>query len=298
MTHGKLFRTALILALAAIVVAGLLDRRRRPEEGRHDPGRQPRRAAHARRPLDDRQHHGDPHEPPVRGSATRWTTTTSRSRCWPRACPDVSTDGLTYTFKLRRGIKFHNGKEMTSDDVVASLTRWSKQSIYGKDLFGYVAELRAVDKYTVEMKLKEKVAIVLINLAVANNFAAIYPKEIAEKFPPAGEGHRVHRDRPLQAGRVEAGPAHPDGPLRRLQAPQREAERLRRREDRLHRPDRLDAGARRRDARGPDGDRGAAAGRRPHRRLLRPAQEQRQRAADRRRRCTTGSSRSSTRKRA
>jgi peptide/nickel transport system substrate-binding protein len=51
-------------------------------------------------------------------------------------------------------------------------------------LFAYVAELKAVDKYTVEMKLKEKVAIVLINLAVANNFAAIYPKEIAEKFQP------------------------------------------------------------------------------------------------------------------
>jgi len=101
--------------------------------------------------------------------------------------PAVSPDGLTYTFKLRRGIKFHNGKEMTSDDVVASLMRWSKQSIYGKDLFNYVAEggLRAVDKYTVELKLKEKVAIVQINLAVANNFAAIYPKEIAEKFPPA-----------------------------------------------------------------------------------------------------------------
>jgi peptide/nickel transport system substrate-binding protein len=98
--------------------------------------------------------------------------------------PDVSKDGLTYTFKLRRGIKFHNGKEMTSDDVVASLLRWSKQSIYGKDLFSYVTDFRAVDKYTVEMKLKEKVAIVVINLAVANNFGAIYPKEIAEKFPP------------------------------------------------------------------------------------------------------------------
>jgi peptide/nickel transport system substrate-binding protein len=47
----------------------------------------------------------------------------------------VSKDQLTYTFKLRQGIKFHNGKEMTSDDVVASLTRWGKQSIYGKALF-------------------------------------------------------------------------------------------------------------------------------------------------------------------
>ena len=96
----------------------------------------------------------------------------------------VSKDGLTYTFKLRQGVKFHNGKEMTSDDVVASLNRWGKQSIYGKALFAQVAEMRALDPYTVEMKLKEKSAIVLISLAVPNNFGAIYPKEIAEKFAP------------------------------------------------------------------------------------------------------------------
>jgi peptide/nickel transport system substrate-binding protein len=96
----------------------------------------------------------------------------------------VSRDGLVYTFKLRQGVKFHNGKEMTSDDVVASLARWGKQSVYGKALFAQVAEWKALDKYTVEMKLKEKSAIVLISLAVPNNFGAIYPKEIAEKFAP------------------------------------------------------------------------------------------------------------------
>src|SRR5216117_2961684 len=96
----------------------------------------------------------------------------------------VSRDGLTYTFKLRQSVKFHNGKEMTSEDVVASLARWSKQSIYGKALFAQVADWRAVDRYTVEMRLKEKSAIVLISLAVPNNFGAIYPREIVEKFPP------------------------------------------------------------------------------------------------------------------
>src|SRR3989454_12474578 len=96
----------------------------------------------------------------------------------------VSKDGLVYTFKLRQGIKSHNGKQMTSEDVVASLTRWGKQSSYGKALFAQVAEFRAVDKYTAQMQLKEKSAIVLISLAVPGNFGAIYPKEIADKFPP------------------------------------------------------------------------------------------------------------------
>ena len=96
----------------------------------------------------------------------------------------VSKDGLVYTFKLRQGVKFHNGKEMTAEDVVASLGRWGKQSVYGKALFAQVSEFKALDKYTVEMRLKEKSAIVLISLAVPNNFGAIYPKEIAEKFAP------------------------------------------------------------------------------------------------------------------
>jgi peptide/nickel transport system substrate-binding protein len=98
--------------------------------------------------------------------------------------PAVSKDGLTYTIKLRKGVKFHNGKEMTSDDVFASIVRWSKRSVYGKSLFAQVADFKAVDKSTVEFKLKEKSAIVTISLAVPNNFGAIYPREIAEKFPP------------------------------------------------------------------------------------------------------------------
>src|SRR5438132_7879370 len=38
----------------------------------------------------------------------------------------VSKDGLIYTFKLRQGVKFHHGREMTSEDVVASPARWGK----------------------------------------------------------------------------------------------------------------------------------------------------------------------------
>src|SRR5262245_52411863 len=100
------------------------------------------------------------------------------------ALPTVSADGLTYAIRLRQGIKFHNGKEMTSDDVVASLERWMKQSAYGKAVAAVLAEIRATGKYAIELKLKQRSAAVVISLAAPNNFGAIYPKEIAVKFKP------------------------------------------------------------------------------------------------------------------
>jgi peptide/nickel transport system substrate-binding protein len=46
----------------------------------------------------------------------------------------VSPDGLTYTFPLRRGIYFHNGKELKAEDVVASMNRWLNNSSRAKAL--------------------------------------------------------------------------------------------------------------------------------------------------------------------
>src|SRR6059058_5336911 len=44
----------------------------------------------------------------------------------------VTDNGRTYLFKLRHGVKFHNGKELTSADVVASLKRWGRLATPGK----------------------------------------------------------------------------------------------------------------------------------------------------------------------
>ncbi len=92
---------------------------------------------------------------------------------------DVSTDGLTYTFKLRQGVKFHNGEEMQADDVVASMEKWMKTSTQGKaNLSG--AQFVEVDPYTVELHIDKPSLIVPFVLADAAPFPAIVPKESVE----------------------------------------------------------------------------------------------------------------------
>ena len=69
---------------------------------------------------------------------------------------EISEDGLTYTFELVSGVKFHNGDELTADDVVFSLNR----IITIGEGFGYlfstsVEEAKALEKYKVQITLKK-----------------------------------------------------------------------------------------------------------------------------------------------
>src|SRR5881296_2936960 len=67
----------------------------------------------------------------------------------------VTDNGRTYVFRLRRGVKFHNGKELTAADVVASLKRWGRLATPGKQLWKNVEGVEAKDASTVAMYLKE-----------------------------------------------------------------------------------------------------------------------------------------------
>jgi peptide/nickel transport system substrate-binding protein len=68
----------------------------------------------------------------------------------------VSDRGLRHTITLRRGVKFHNGKEMTAADVVASLKRWGSVASVGKVLWPSVESIEAKDPYTVVLHLKQR----------------------------------------------------------------------------------------------------------------------------------------------
>src|SRR6266700_896341 len=61
---------------------------------------------------------------------------------------EVSSDGLTWTFRLRSGLKFHDGTPVLAKDAVASLTRWSARDAMGLMLKATQNELVAVDDRT------------------------------------------------------------------------------------------------------------------------------------------------------
>ena len=91
--------------------------------------------------------------------------------------PKVSKDGLTHTISLRKGVKFHNGREMVADDVVASLQRWMEISPRGKSVGKEIASIEAKGSHVVEVKLKSPYAPLLSQLALPTSMAAILAKE-------------------------------------------------------------------------------------------------------------------------
>lgn len=97
---------------------------------------------------------------------------------------EVSSDGLTWTFKLRPGLKFHDGEPVRAKDVVASLTRWSNRDSMGLMLKAIQNELTAVDDKTFKWVLKKPYPKMLLALGKNSTPCAfIMPERIAETDP-------------------------------------------------------------------------------------------------------------------
>lgn len=93
---------------------------------------------------------------------------------------ELLEDGKTIEFKLRQGVKFHNGVEMTATDVVASMNRWIEFSGTGKSTFEG-AEFVEIDDYTVELRMAQPTSTALLVLAYSGGeFPSIMPASIVE----------------------------------------------------------------------------------------------------------------------
>src|SRR4030088_2051148 len=67
----------------------------------------------------------------------------------------VSSHRLPWTFRLRPGLKFHDGEPVLAKDVVASLARWSARDPMGLMIKAIQNELTAVDEKTFKWALKQ-----------------------------------------------------------------------------------------------------------------------------------------------
>lgn len=96
----------------------------------------------------------------------------------------TSPDGLTWTFKLRDGLEWHDGAPVKADDCVASLKRWSARDSMGQKLALSLQDYRIVDDKTFQIVLKQKFGPLLEALgkpSVAVPF--MMPKRVAEIDP-------------------------------------------------------------------------------------------------------------------
>ena len=95
---------------------------------------------------------------------------------------DVSDDHKTYTFYLFKGKKFHNGREMTADDVKFSINRMKDSKTCARsNLFEGVEDVEVVDKYKVKIHLTKADAGFPHALAYVAPIMAVLPKEEVEK---------------------------------------------------------------------------------------------------------------------
>lgn len=102
---------------------------------------------------------------------------------------DISEDGLTYTFHIRKGVRWSDGKPFTADDVIfnyqvvtdPNILASIKSLLEQKD--GSFPEVKKIDDYTVQYKLKE------VNVLFSNALSAIYlvPKHVWEDEYKAGK---------------------------------------------------------------------------------------------------------------
>ena len=103
---------------------------------------------------------------------------------------EITDGGLCYTFKLRDGVKFHDGTTMDAEDVKFSLDRIGAEDSANaqKALYAAIAEVNVIDALTVEVRLSEKNGNMLFNLAWGD--AVIVAPESIEgiKQLPIGTG--------------------------------------------------------------------------------------------------------------
>ena len=91
---------------------------------------------------------------------------------------EVSSDQLTWTFHLRKGITFHDGSPLVADDVVYSYRRIIDQQLANVDKFSAVTGVTAPDPATVRITVKQPTPNLLTNLGGFKGMAIVQRKNV------------------------------------------------------------------------------------------------------------------------
>ena len=92
----------------------------------------------------------------------------------------ISPDKLTYTFRLRDGLKFSDGTPVTAEDCVVSIQRWAKREAFGTKMMDAAESFTVTDDKTFVLKLKRPFAFVIEALGKpGHQIPVIMPARIA-----------------------------------------------------------------------------------------------------------------------
>jgi peptide/nickel transport system substrate-binding protein len=94
---------------------------------------------------------------------------------------EVGKDRKVWTFTLREGLEFQDGKPVTSEDVIASLARWGKRDSLGQKLMAAAEAMEALDARTFRIRLREPFGLMLQALGKPSvNVPFIMAKRVAD----------------------------------------------------------------------------------------------------------------------
>ncbi len=109
---------------------------------------------------------------------------------------EISEDGLTYTFNIRKGVKFSNGDPLTADDVLFSLKRpivlesvsaWFLVDIFGINKDNVDEKIKMIDDYTVSITLNAPYAENITLGILSNMFTGIVNKDVVLEHEVDGD---------------------------------------------------------------------------------------------------------------